>query len=79
MSSIVALLIGSTCNIWHKRLITLLFRYSGIGKMPAKTEENVTAELFLGSFVLDLTFSLTFNLTEEGRNMLVIEWQGTAE
>lgn len=36
ISSIVALFIGSTCNIWHKRLTTLLFRYSGIGKTPAK-------------------------------------------
>lgn len=36
MSSIVALFIGSTCNIWHKRLTTVLFKYSGIGKTPAK-------------------------------------------
>lgn len=38
MSSIVALFIGSTCNIWHKRLTTVLFKYSGIGKTPAKVK-----------------------------------------
>lgn len=40
ISSIVALFIGSTCNMWHKRLTTLLFKYSGIGKTPAKIKED---------------------------------------
>lgn len=35
MSSMVALFIGSICNIWHSKLTTLdLLRYSGIGKIP---------------------------------------------
>ena len=35
ISSIVALFIGSICSIWHNRLTTVLFKYSGIGKTPA--------------------------------------------
>jgi len=35
ISSMVALFIGSICNIWHSMLTTDLFRYSGMGKTPA--------------------------------------------
>ena len=36
----VALFIGSICNIWHSMLTTDLFRYSGMGKIPAITTVN---------------------------------------
>jgi len=36
----VALFIGSICNIWHSMLTTALFRYSGMGKIPAITTIN---------------------------------------
>jgi hypothetical protein len=36
----VALFIGSICSIWHNMLTTVLFRYSGMGKIPAKTEQQ---------------------------------------
>jgi len=35
ISSMVALFIGSICSIWHSMLTTDLFRYSGMGKIPA--------------------------------------------
>jgi len=40
ISSMVALFIGSICNIWHSMLTTDLFRYSGMGKTPAITTVN---------------------------------------
>jgi hypothetical protein len=40
ISSMVALFIGSICNIWHSMLTTDLFRYSGMGKIPAITTVN---------------------------------------
>jgi hypothetical protein len=36
----VALFIGSICSIWHNMLTTVLFKYSGIGKIPAITHKS---------------------------------------
>lgn len=41
MSSIVALFIGSTCKVCTNRLTTDLFKYSGIGNIPAINQKII--------------------------------------
>lgn len=40
MSSMEARFMGSICNMWHKRLITGLLRYSGMGNTPAENKNK---------------------------------------
>lgn len=79
ISSIVALFMGSTCNMWHKRFTTVLLRYSGIGNIPAATLIRIN---YLSSLIQELkkiVIYLTFDFTKESGNMFIIKRQCTAK